>query len=428
MSSLAALGSRIPPPLRTVRFRIAFLTAGSLVVLAGLVVGAFHLTISATLEDEQRLNELARPGLVAGEDGRLLRTNTLVVADAVDLERAATARTLRTIRDVALGALGVLFVFSLGVAWLVTGRFLRPLDEMASTVRRIEATTLSQRLALEGPEHELKRLADAVDGLLARLESAFALQRRYVAEASHELRNPLAVIRTNLDVALAEQHGPADNLRSHANVALRATDRMAGILRDLLAVSRLEAPGSRNREVDLAEVAAEVGDELDALAALRGLVIVRRLAPGLCVAGDREALKRALANLLDNAVRLAPGGSRDRDRRLPVERLGRALRHGRGPWHRPGRSGPRLRPLLAGRSIAPRKRARACPRQAGGRVARRPRERSRGPGRRVDLRDRPPGRGLTGPAGSGGAHVERAHPPELNSDVSRPELAGSATR
>jgi signal transduction histidine kinase len=62
--------------------------------------------------------------------------------------------------------------------------------------------------------------------------------------------------------------------------------------------------------VDLAEVAAEVSDELDALAALRGLVIVRRLTPGLCVAGDREALKRALANLLDNAVRLAPGGSR----------------------------------------------------------------------------------------------------------------------
>ena len=310
MSALAALGSRIPPPLRTVRFRIAFLTAASLVVLAGLVVGAFHFTISATLEDEQRLNDFARPGLVAGEDGRLLRTNTLVVADAVDLERAATARTLRTLRDVALGALGVLFVFTLGVAWLVAGRFLRPVDEMASTVRRIEATTLSQRLALEGPEHELKRLADAVDGLLARLESAFALQRRYVAEASHELRNPLAVIRTNLDVALAEQHGPADNLRSHANVALRATDRMAGILRDLLAVSRLEAPGSRNREVDLAEVAAEVSDELDALAALRGLVIVRRLAPGLCVAGDREALKRALANLVDNAVRLAPGGSR----------------------------------------------------------------------------------------------------------------------
>jgi signal transduction histidine kinase len=308
MTALVAIGSRIPPQLRSVRFRIAFLTAATLVTVAGLVVGAFHFTISSTLDDEQRLSDLAQPGLVAGEDGRLIRTNTLVVADAVDLERAATARTLRTIRDVALGGLGVLFLLSLGVAWLVAGRFLRPLDELATSVRRIEATSLSQRLALAGPEHELKRLADAVDGLLARLESAFALQRRYVAEASHELRNPLAVIRTNLDVALAEQ--PGDVLRSHASVALRATDRMAGVLRDLLAVSRLETPGSRAREVDLAEVAAEVSDELDALAALRKLVIVRRLGPGLRVAGEREALKRALANLLDNAVRLAPEGSR----------------------------------------------------------------------------------------------------------------------
>jgi signal transduction histidine kinase len=308
MTALVAIGSRIPPQLRSVRFRIAFLTAATLVAVAGLVVGAFHFTISSTLDDEQRLSDLAQPGLVAGEDGRLIRTNTLVVVDAVDLERAATARTLRTIRDVALGGLGVLFLLSLGVAWLVAGRFLRPLDQIATSVQRIEATSLSQRLALVGPEHELKRLADAVDGLLARLESAFALQRRYVAEASHELRNPLAVIRTNLDVALAEP--PGDALRSHATVALRATDRMAGVLRDLLAVSRLETPGSRAREVDLAEVAAEVSDELDALAALRELVIVRRLSPGLRVAGEREALKRALANLLDNAVRLAPEGSR----------------------------------------------------------------------------------------------------------------------
>jgi signal transduction histidine kinase len=82
------------------------------------------------------------------------------------------------------------------------------------------------------------------------------------------------------------------------------------VIGDLLAVARLEAPGSRAREVDLAEIAAEVGDELDALAALRGLSIERRFAPGLRVAGNREALKRAVANLLDNAVRLAPESSR----------------------------------------------------------------------------------------------------------------------
>jgi signal transduction histidine kinase len=207
-------------------------------------------------------------------------------------------------------ALGGLFVVSLAVAWFVAGRALRPLDRIAELAGGVEAASLSRRLAFEGPDHEVKRLADAFDGMLARLDSTFATHRRYVAEASHDLRNPLAVIRTNLDVALADDHAPADVLRSHAGVALRATDRMAGVVGDLLAVSRLDAPGSRSRQVDLAEVAAEVSGELEALAGLRGLTIERRLEPVLRVAGDREALKRAIANLVDNAVRLAPEGSR----------------------------------------------------------------------------------------------------------------------
>ncbi len=310
MSRLAILGSRIPPGLGSIRFRIAILTAGALVVIAGILVGALHLGISATLDDEQGLARFSQPGLLATEDGQLLRTDTLVVAEAAELERATNAETLRKIRDISLAALGGLFIVSLGVAWVVAGRVLRPVDTMTAAAQGIDASSLSRRLALDGPDHELKQLGDAFDGMLARLDSAFATQRRYVAEASHELRNPLAVIRTNLDVALAEPDASADVLRSHAGIALRASDRMAGVIGDLLAVARLEAPGSRARELDLAEIATEVGDELDALAALRGLSIERRFAPGLRVAGNREALKRAVANLLDNAVRLAPESSR----------------------------------------------------------------------------------------------------------------------
>jgi signal transduction histidine kinase len=310
MNVPAVLGSRLPPQLRSVRFRIAVLTAAALLAIAGVLVAALHFSISATLDGEQRLSDIYRPGLVAAEDGRLLRTDSLVVADARDLERAANADTLRTIRNVSVASLGGLFVISLVVAWLVAGRALRPIDRITDTARDIEAASLSRRLAFDGPDHEVKRLADAFDGMLARLDSAFATQRRYVAEASHDLRNPLAVIRTNLDVALAEEDAPADVLRSHAGVALRATDRMAGVVGDLLAVSRLEAPGSRARHVDLAEIAGEVSGELEALAELRGLRIERRLNLPLRVAGDREALKRAIANLLDNAVRLAPEGSR----------------------------------------------------------------------------------------------------------------------
>jgi signal transduction histidine kinase len=310
MSRLAVLGSRLPEGLGSIRFRIAILTAGALFAIAAIFVGALHFGISATLDDEQGLGELSQPGLVVAEDGTVVATDRVVVAQMDELEQAADAHALRKLRDVALASLGGLFLVSLAVAWVVAGRVLRPVDRMTAAAEGIDASSLSRRLAFDGPEHELKQLGDAFDGMLARLDSAFAAQRRYVAEASHELRNPLAVIRTNLDVALAEPDASADVLRSHAGIALRASDRMAGVIGDLLAVARLEAPGSRARDVDLAEIAAEVGDELEALAALRELRIERRIAPGLRVAGNREALKRALANMLDNAVRLAPEGSR----------------------------------------------------------------------------------------------------------------------
>jgi len=310
MSRLAVLGSRLPPGLGSIRFRIAILTAGALFAIAAIFVGALHFGISATLDDERGLGELSQPGLVVAEDGTVVGTDSVVVAQVDELEQAADAHALRQLRNVALASLGGLFLVSLAVAWVVAGRVLRPVGRMTDAAQGIDASSLSRRLAFEGPEHELKQLGDAFDGMLARLDSAFAAQRRYVAEASHELRNPLAVIRTNLDVALAEPDASSDVLRSHAGIALRASDRMAGVIGDLLAVARLEAPGSRARDLDLAEIAAEVGDELEALAALRELRIERRIAPGLRVAGNREALKRALANLLDNAVRLAPEGSR----------------------------------------------------------------------------------------------------------------------
>ena len=184
----AALGVRLPPWMGSIRFRIALLTSGSaLVVIAGLVVGAFHLGISATLEDEQGLNELAR--LPGGGRGRPLRADTLVVADAVDLERADERGRCGRSATSARRA-GRLFVFSLGVAWVVAGRLLRPVDTMRRR-RRDRGDDPVARIALEGPDHELKRLADAFDGMLARLESAFAaapLRRRGLTRAPQPAR------------------------------------------------------------------------------------------------------------------------------------------------------------------------------------------------------------------------------------------------
>ena len=259
------------------------------------------------------------------------------------------SQTLTKLRNYSFGALGVLFVASLGVGWVVAGRVLRPIGRITSVARDIQATDLSRRIELPGPDDELKQLADTFDAMLARLDAAFAAQRQFTADASHELRNPLAIIRTNVDVALADPNADPDDLRQTIVVVKRASDRMARLVDDLLALARRQEPTLEHEPVDLGVAVAEASDDFVVPAAARSIVLDRAIAPGVVVTGDRDALKRAVANLLENAVRLAPEGSRIR---LATGSEGRPRldrRRRRGPRHRPRGPAPRLRPLLARR-------------------------------------------------------------------------------
>jgi signal transduction histidine kinase len=154
----------------------------------------------------------------------------------------------------------------------------------------------------------MRDLADTFDAMLDRLDRGVRTQRRFVEDASHELRNPLAVIRTTLDVALAEPED-AEGLRSAAEVARRTADRMSTTVDELMALARSSAQPERRTSVDLAEVVAEVAQEYDAEAATRGVRLSRLAPSGLVIEGDRTALKRAQANLVSNALRVAPSGS-----------------------------------------------------------------------------------------------------------------------
>jgi signal transduction histidine kinase len=309
-SLLQRAGGRLPLWMGSIRFRIALLTSASLFLVAATLVGTLYLGLSLTLDRGPSSEEALYPAVTFDGFGLLSEEESLVLSNVRDLERSMNEHTLATMRTVSFGALGVLFVASLAIGWVVAGRTLRPIDRITEVAREIQATSLSHRIALDGPDDELKRLADTFDAMLGRIDSAFSAQRRFIADASHELRNPLAIIGTNVDVALADPDASADALRHQLVVVRRTADRMSGIVRDLLSLGRLETPAWLQNEVDLAVIAAEAGDEFDALAAQRGVRIERRLEPGLPILGDRDALKRSIANLLDNAVRHAPTGSR----------------------------------------------------------------------------------------------------------------------
>src|SRR5690606_22553175 len=126
---------------------------------------------------------------------------------------------------------------------------------------------------------------------------------------SHELRNPLAVIRTNLEVMLSDPDASADDLRHTLEVVQRSSERMGRLVDDLLVYARNGSLSMRHERLDVAALVHESADEFRAAAGAKGVRLVSSAASELLVDGDRHALRQALANLLANAVRLSPEGT-----------------------------------------------------------------------------------------------------------------------
>jgi signal transduction histidine kinase len=293
---------------QTIRFRLAATYSLVLFALAALVLVAVYTVVKESV-DAAPLNPITVQKVkeVGGElvlrDGEQFQA-----ADLASVQQAVNHKALELLRDVSVVALGGLLVVSFGVGWWLAGRVLRPVQRVTATAREIGATDLSRRIALDGPHDELRDLADTVDDMLARLDGAFAAQRQMIDDASHELRNPLAIIQINLDAVLARDDVDAEERRRAATVTARATERMGSLIEDLLAAARRAAPAFTDADVDIAHVADEAADAFALLADSDGLRVERRLTPGLEVIGDAEALRRAVDNLLSNAVRVSPPG------------------------------------------------------------------------------------------------------------------------
>ena len=241
-----------------------------------------------------------------------------VSVDGVDVPAGRIAEALgRGARSVVLHTGAVAFalvvVAAAVVSWVLTARVLRPVAAVTTTARRLSAESLDERIELAGPRDEVAELADTFDAMLDRLQGAFEAQRRFVANASHELRTPLAVMRTEVDVTLADPDADTAELRRMADVVRTATRRAEDLVSGLLLLARTEATAAgtgagtahhgEHDTVDLATAA------LGALSAVRDEVTERGLrvdTTGACpavVRGDAALLERVVGNLVENAVR-----------------------------------------------------------------------------------------------------------------------------
>lgn len=296
------LAERLPPWMGSIRVRLTVLYSTVLFGLAALVVFGIYTGVSRSL-DSQPVSQSPEylPDVLPGTD--------VEVISLEEFERRVNTRALDKLREYSFTALGLLFIGSLGTGWIVSGRVLRPIGRITGVAREIQATDLSRRIHLRGPNDELRQLADTFDAMLARLDAAFESQRRFIHEASHELRNPLAVIRTNLDVALSDPNATTEDLREVGELVGRTAERMSTLVDDLLYYARQEEPANRAGLIDVAPLVDDAVAEFRAAAESAGLGLDHVATPGLWINADATAVRQALANLLANAVRLAPAGT-----------------------------------------------------------------------------------------------------------------------
>jgi signal transduction histidine kinase len=269
-------------PIRTVRMRLTVLYCG-LFVLSAVALLAITNGVGAVGSQSQSASSGAgtqpTPGTVI-----LAQSNHYLLGSAI--------------------ALLVMAVVSVAAGWVVAGRVLRPLRQMTTAARRISADSLHERLAIDGPEDELKDLADTIDALLERLDGAFAAQRRFVANASHELRTPLAAMRVSVDVAVAKPGSVAAGTISLAGQVRAELDKVDELLEGLLVLARAEhgvLPGRALLPLDYV-VSAALAARADAITASNLTMQHVSGSDGSWVGGSQPLLRRMADNLIDNAI------------------------------------------------------------------------------------------------------------------------------
>lgn len=335
--------------LRSVRVRLtlaATIVTGAAVVLAGLWL--VH-TVDGSLRDRQRdqdaqrlaelrteLEQGRRPGelevVVPGRttffevrlDGRrvaatpgfedlapgsVLRTSAHVQAPSGSIELVATSPLEPIDRSVEAVQAGLLVAFPLLVgtvgllAWILAGRALRPVESIRSEVESITGSTLDRRVPVPDSGDEVARLAHTMNAMLDRLQDASTRQQRFVADASHELRSPVAAIRTELEVA--QRTAAPGDWPAVADRLLAEEARLEAVIADLLLLATLDE-GAPLPDAVAVDVAGEAREEARRRAPDRSEVVIEvDAAVAAVVQGSRMQLRRALANLLDNAARHA---------------------------------------------------------------------------------------------------------------------------
>jgi signal transduction histidine kinase len=233
------------------------------------------------------------------------QTTQQYMVGTLDVYRDSTVATMVWTSAIALLIAAVIATVA---SWYLSGRVLRPVHSITATARRLGAENLNRRINMDGPDDELKELANTFDNMLDRLATAFDSQTRFVANASHELRTPLAVQRTLVEVAMADPEAPLE-LRRLGQHLLLTNERSERLIEGLLVLARSDRGLQQRVPVELDKVVETVLIGCIGMADEHN-VTVKKSIRARTVAGDPVLLERLVTNLMHNAIRYnKPGGS-----------------------------------------------------------------------------------------------------------------------
>jgi heavy metal sensor kinase len=209
----------------------------------------------------------------------------------------------------ALIASPFLLLVAAAAGYWMSGRALKPVGRMTRTAERIEAQNLSDRLPLSGTGDELDRLSATLNSMFGRLEASFRRMTQFTADASHELRTPVAIIRTAAEVARSQPRTEEEYAKALDRILVES-ERTARLIEDLMLLARADAgaDGIALEPMDLADVVRESCAEAKVLAEAAGVHLITREFCECQIRGDDQALRRLMLILLDNAVKYTPPG------------------------------------------------------------------------------------------------------------------------
>jgi signal transduction histidine kinase len=278
----------IPIFFKTIRFRLTLWYSGILVVLMLVLLVGINL---AMVGSRSRFPE--PPAGFPGGDPSWRET---IVGER--------DRSLTNLRNYSLIGVGAILVVGAVGGYVISGMMLKPIGRVSSLAARISHTNLKERINHQGPQDEMKLLADTFDDMLQRLDGSFESQKQFIQDASHELKTPIATAQTNIEVLEMDENAGLSDYKHTTEVVKRSLDRLNFLSQGLLLLSQGSQAQNKWAEIDLTSLIDEVVTEAQPAATSAGVSLEAGSSPQVLKAkGDATGIKQVITNLVDNAIK-----------------------------------------------------------------------------------------------------------------------------